>query len=34
MGESPHAITFDGDRHVFTKDPAGNLWELIGPPVA
>jgi catechol 2,3-dioxygenase-like lactoylglutathione lyase family enzyme len=32
-GESPRAITFDGDRHVFTTDPAGNLWELIGPPV-
>jgi len=31
-GESPRAITFDGDRHVFTTDPAGNLWELIGPP--
>ena len=31
-GVSPRAITFDGDRHVFTTDPAGNLWELIGPP--
>ena len=24
-------IAFDGDRHVFTRDPAGNTWELIGP---
>lgn len=31
-GEAPRVITFDGDRHAFTKDPAGNLWELIGPP--
>ena len=31
-GAPPRAITFDGDRHVFTTDPAGNLWELIGPP--
>ncbi len=31
-GTSPRAMTFDGDRHVFTTDPAGNLWELIGPP--
>jgi catechol 2,3-dioxygenase-like lactoylglutathione lyase family enzyme len=23
-------IAFDGDRHVFATDPAGNLWELIG----
>ena len=23
-------ISFDGDRHVFATDPAGNLWELIG----
>jgi catechol 2,3-dioxygenase-like lactoylglutathione lyase family enzyme len=23
--------SFDGDRHVFANDPAGNLWELIGP---
>ncbi len=34
MGQTPHAITFDGDRHVFTNDPAGNLWELIGPPIS
>jgi catechol 2,3-dioxygenase-like lactoylglutathione lyase family enzyme len=31
-GGSSHSITFDGDRHAFTNDPAGNLWELIGPP--
>lgn len=31
-GLTPHAMTFDGDRHVFANDPAGNLWELIGPP--
>jgi len=31
-GVSPQGMTFDGDRHVFTNDPAGNLWELIGPP--
>lgn len=24
--------TFDGWRHVFTVDPAGNRWELVGPP--
>jgi catechol 2,3-dioxygenase-like lactoylglutathione lyase family enzyme len=33
-GQDLSGITFDGGRHVFTKDPAGNLWELIGPPVA
>jgi len=26
--------TFDGWRHVFTVDPAGNRWELVGPPAA
>jgi catechol 2,3-dioxygenase-like lactoylglutathione lyase family enzyme len=26
-----NTIAFDGDRHVFATDPAGNLWELIGP---
>jgi catechol 2,3-dioxygenase-like lactoylglutathione lyase family enzyme len=32
-GQTPGAgLTFDGGRHVFAKDPAGNLWELIGPP--
>jgi catechol 2,3-dioxygenase-like lactoylglutathione lyase family enzyme len=24
-------LAFDGARHVFTRDPAGNTWELIGP---
>jgi catechol 2,3-dioxygenase-like lactoylglutathione lyase family enzyme len=33
-GVTPRAMTFDGDRHVFASDPAGNLWELIGPPDA
>ena len=31
-GGSSYLMTFDGDRHAFTNDPAGNLWELIGPP--
>jgi catechol 2,3-dioxygenase-like lactoylglutathione lyase family enzyme len=31
-GQDPRSLTFDGDRHVFASDPAGNLWELIGPP--
>lgn len=31
---SSGGITFDGGRHVFAKDPAGNLWELIGPPAS
>ncbi len=26
-----NTLAFDGDRHVFANDPAGNLWELIGP---
>jgi catechol 2,3-dioxygenase-like lactoylglutathione lyase family enzyme len=26
------SLEFDGDRHVFVTDPAGNLWELVGPP--
>jgi catechol 2,3-dioxygenase-like lactoylglutathione lyase family enzyme len=30
-GHRCSAIAFDGDRHVFATDPAGNLWELIGP---
>jgi catechol 2,3-dioxygenase-like lactoylglutathione lyase family enzyme len=30
-GHHCNTIAFDGDRHVFTTDPAGNLWELIGP---
>ena len=30
-GHPCNTIAFDGDRHVFANDPAGNLWELIGP---
>ena len=30
-GHRCSTIAFDGDRHVFATDPAGNLWELIGP---
>lgn len=30
-GHPCNTIAFDGDRHVFATDPAGNLWELIGP---
>jgi catechol 2,3-dioxygenase-like lactoylglutathione lyase family enzyme len=30
-GHTCNTIAFDGDRHVFAHDPAGNLWELIGP---
>ncbi len=30
-GHPCRGIEFDGDRHVFATDPAGNLWELIGP---
>ena len=30
-GHRCNTVAFDGDRHVFTNDPAGNLWELIGP---
>jgi catechol 2,3-dioxygenase-like lactoylglutathione lyase family enzyme len=33
-GQPTSAITFDGDRHVFANDPAGNRWELIGPPAS
>ncbi len=33
-GQETKAITFDGGRHVFATDPAGNLWELIGPPAS
>ena len=29
-GHTPHAIEFDGDRHVFTNDPAGNLYRSLG----
>jgi catechol 2,3-dioxygenase-like lactoylglutathione lyase family enzyme len=31
-GQECMAIEFDGERHAFANDPAGNLWELIGPP--
>jgi len=31
-GQTTTGRTFDGGRHVFATDPAGNLWELIGPP--
>ena len=30
-GFATRTVAFDGDRHVFVTDPAGNLWELIGP---
>ncbi len=30
-GHEGGEIAFDGDRHVFVRDPAGNTWELIGP---
>lgn len=30
-GHGCTTVAFDGDRHVFTNDPGGNLWELIGP---
>lgn len=30
-GFDTRTITFDGERHVFVTDPAGNLWELVGP---
>jgi hypothetical protein len=33
-GHRCSTIAFDGDRHVFATDPAGNLWELIGPLAA
>ncbi len=29
-GYESFCVEFDGDRHVFANDPAGNLWELIG----
>jgi catechol 2,3-dioxygenase-like lactoylglutathione lyase family enzyme len=28
-GQACLTVTFDGDRHVFANDPAGNVWELI-----
>ncbi len=30
-GQEVFEITNDGRRQVFAHDPAGNLWELIGP---
>ena len=30
-GFEHRVIAFDGDRHAFVTDPAGNLWELVGP---
>ena len=33
-GQDTSSVTFDGGRHVFATDPAGNLWELIGPPAS
>ena len=33
-GQEPFSITNDGRRQVFANDPAGNLWELVGPPVS
>jgi len=33
-GRGCTTLEFAGDRHVFTDDPAGNLWELIGPPAS
>ena len=29
-GFETRTIAFDGERHVFVTDPAGNLWELVG----
>ncbi len=30
-GFPTRTIAFDGERHIFVTDPAGNLWELVGP---
>ena len=30
-GLEPRITAFDGERHAFVADPAGNLWELVGP---
>lgn len=30
-GFDTRTIAFDGERHAFVTDPAGNLWELVGP---
>lgn len=29
-GVEVRTMAFDGDRHAFAADPAGNLWELVG----
>ncbi|HSO96625.1 MAG TPA: VOC family protein [Acidimicrobiia bacterium] len=33
-GQETFSIANDGRRQVFATDPAGNLWELIGPAVS
>ena len=30
-GFDHNTTAFDGERHAFVADPAGNLWELVGP---
>lgn len=30
-GYEARTLSFDGERHAFVTDPAGNLWELVGP---
>jgi catechol 2,3-dioxygenase-like lactoylglutathione lyase family enzyme len=30
-GFETRSAAFDGERHIFVTDPAGNLWELVGP---
>ena len=30
-GFDARTVAFDGERHCFVTDPAGNLWELVGP---
>lgn len=30
-GHETRGMSFDGERHVFVTDPAGNTWELVGP---
>ena len=29
-GFEHNTMAFDGERHAFVTDPAGNLWELVG----
>jgi catechol 2,3-dioxygenase-like lactoylglutathione lyase family enzyme len=29
-GFDHNTTAFDGERHAFVTDPAGNLWELVG----